>query len=253
MLNNADLVFCLIPFVLLLLCVEKRRYAPQLLTGLVALPLFTFLWGSDVGRLFALTYGIFSVLTGLGVFVLRAKNRLGVPVFWLVALGLPVTFLVQKAIYCHYPAIDWHGDVHISNESRVNFLVDHGIFNREDLEVYRFIEGNLSRNYNLYVYYGGYPFYMQFPKILSDAHFGEMLDQWLAGRGPEEAARRLRELHVGYLLRGRKTGWKTVDQKKVEPETALGRFDEFIRRYAHSIRKFEEQEIFQFNWIDRPR
>lgn len=256
MLHNSDLLFCLVPFVLLLLCIQMRRYAPQILSGVVALPLFTFLWGSDVGRLFGLTYGMFSILTGLGLFTLQLKRRAGIYVFWLVAIGLPVTFLVQKAIFCHYPAIDWHGDIHLSSGSRLNFLVDHNILNHEDLEVYRFVEGNLSKDINLYVYHGGYPFYMQFPKILTDAHFqfpkGDMLDQWLAEQGAEEAARRLQELNVGYLLRGRKTGWKSVNEKEKASQITRDGFDVFIQRYAHSLRKFDQQEIFQFRWTDEP-
>lgn len=251
MLNAPDLLFCLAPFVLLLLSVEYKRFRPAILTGLMTFPLFTFLWGSDVGRLFALTYGMFSILTGSAFFILREKTSIGKYLFWVLAIAVPATFLVQKATYCNYPAIDWHGDIHISQKSRIEYLLDHDIFTREDLRVMEFIEKNLSDDHNLYVYHGGYPFYLDFPKILSDAHFGEILDQWLLDLGPEETAKRFREMNIGYLLKGPKGVWKRNKERGGPPERRRERFNEFMDRYGSLMKQFENQQVYRFRWVER--
>ncbi|MFH1742400.1 MAG: hypothetical protein ABIH23_25635 [bacterium] len=248
MLFNTDVIFLIIPFALLLLFIQRRRYIPQLLTGAVALVLFTFLWGSDVGRLFALTYGFFSVVIGIGLSLLVKNSRAGRFAFWAVAVVLPATLLIQKASYCSLPQIDWHGSIHISDQSRLDYLLTHGILSHEDLEIADFIEQNLSEDYSLYLYHCGYPFYLDFPKVLPDLHFGDVLDQWLCDKGPEETAERLRRLHVRYLLKGPRVGWKPLTIKGGKE-----RFDAFIQVYARSLKKSDIQEIFEFDWTAEPR
>lgn len=245
---NTDLLFFLIPVGLLLLVIEWRKFMPQILTGLVVLPLFTLLWGSDIGRLFSVTYGMSAVLIAVGIFLLSKRSRIGVVLFGVMVCVIPATFLYQKWTFCNYPQIDWHGQIAVSEQARTKYLLRHGIVTEEDLEVYHYIRENLSDRYNLYVYNGGYPFYLYFPKILSDAHFKERLDVWLFQVGPEETAERLRGLHVKYILRGGKEGW--VSQGL---EDRKARFEDFVGGFAWSVRKFENQEIFELRGVVEPR
>ena len=109
-----------------------------------------------------------------------------------------------------------------------------------------FIEKNLPDDHNLYVYHGGYPFYLEFPKILSDAHFGEILDQWLVDLGPEETAQQFRDMNIGYLLEGPKAGWKRAEERGGSLEGRQNRFREFIERYGYLIKEFENQKLYEF-------
>jgi len=253
-LYNAELIFFLgFSSILILFFTHARRLALPLASGTIAYLLFTSQWGSDIARLFAANDGVLVLLITLAISSITERIPAGRKrggfqnrpyfLYWLVALGMFVTFFEQRLLYLGSPNIQWFGGVYLSEPARREWLASRHIFSGDMFKMRDWMQNNISGEDELYGYRVGYPFYLHRKYIICDAHFGEQLDRWLA-RGPDYAAEQLSSLQVKWFLVD--WGRTSMDNSPVYSE-----WQEFYKQYLEENHREGTVVLYRFKFKNK--
>jgi hypothetical protein len=199
-LYNADILFFLgMVSVPTLLLIRKKEWTLPAISGAIMLFLFTWLWGFDIGRLFAASYTILVLLITftLGWIVTHFPH-------WkiikhIVLIGVVCTFVLQKHAYLSSDNIRWFGQVTLSEQSRQEWLIQRKLFSRGLFQMRDYMKEHIPPSDELYAYRMGYLFYLDRKFITCDSRFTEQLDPWLR-KGPSHAYKMLASYNVQWLL-----------------------------------------------------
>lgn len=230
-LYNADLIFFLgISSVIVLLILRRKEWLYPMLSGVLMLILFTWMWGLESGRLFAVSYPVLIVMTTCNLSWIEerlAGKSLSSVMKWIVIVGLAGTFLIQKYAFVNSHAIQWNGETALSEPARRQWLEDRHVFSRDLFRMRDYLKTNIPDSDELYGYRMGYIFYLDRKYIISDYRFSEQLDQWLM-QGDATAVEHLHQLGVKWVLAEKKGLPNPVypDQKPFRE-----RWDHFVDRY----------------------
>lgn len=199
-LYNADLIFFLgIMALLIVLSLRKKEWLLPAISGSIHYFLFTWMWGSDVGRLFAASYGVVVALIALAISWLSHRVSYGKWLVRFVLFSVFFTFFFQRYAYLKSPNIRWFGQIYCTEDSRRNWLSERNLFSADMFRMKDWMRDRVPKEDEIYVYRLGYPFYLYRKYLVSDALFGEQVDRWLL-QGSQYTYRQLRSYHVRWML-----------------------------------------------------
>lgn len=235
MLYNADLfVFLALVSVLVLPFVSWKRARPVWCSTVILLAMFPLFWGLAMARLYSVTYGVFVIaITAM----LAGLVRKSPGIKWLipvVVLSMVVSFAQQKLSFVSSPNIRWDGVPILSEAARQEWLLERSVVEPGFFDQRDWIHKNVDEDSVVYAYDAGYPFYLNRKVILSDALFGEQLDQWLE---QGIAYERLRVHGVTHVLDGGK-------QRITRSESLQALWDQF--RTEHLVELYTSGDMILY-------
>ncbi|MGI6455547.1 MAG: hypothetical protein ACOX5R_07960 [bacterium] len=123
LLYNNDLIFFLgLLAVLVLWFIREKQWQLPLISATIGYGLFTLLWGSDIARLFAATYGNFVLIITLAMMFIAQRIVFGPLLTNFVIISLFLTFVTQRYYYLRSPNIRWFGQIALTEEARRAWL-----------------------------------------------------------------------------------------------------------------------------------
>ncbi|RJP31142.1 MAG: hypothetical protein C4527_08250 [Candidatus Omnitrophota bacterium] len=200
LLYSADLIFFLgFISLLVLLCLQVKKWAMPTTSCAISYLLFTQLWGFDTERLFAVTYGVITTGIVLAMSWIGSRIHYKNVLYGLILFSLFGTFIQQKYHYLCSPNIRWFGGVYLTETARQQWLSERGIFSMDLFRMRDWIREHAPDEDELYGYQTGYLFYLHRKYIVSDYRFGEQMNGWLE-HGPSYAAEQLKKHNVKWFL-----------------------------------------------------
>jgi drug/metabolite transporter superfamily protein YnfA len=236
-LYNADLIFFIgFMSVLILLVLRDSKWILPTISGTISYFLFSMMWGADVARLFAASYGTVVVIVTLAVSWMVQQVSYGTWLYRFILLSLFLTFIHQRYAYLRSPNIQWFGQIYLTEESRRNWLSERKLFSADLFKMKDWMDQNISFEDEIYVYRIGYPFYLNRKYIACDVRFGEQMDKWLL-KGDQYTLDQLNDLNVRWILFSKKSSESTYENAQIQ-------WLSFIQNHLELIHQEESVEHF---------
>lgn len=238
--DNDDVLFGLglLSIVLVPVFRRQRGFHPVL----AALGLFLFfplLWGHAVVRLFSICYPVLVLSTVTGLRGLTQRIKRPQLLTAVIMLAVSSSFVINKLTYFSSPTSIWRGEICISESARREWLDQYTIMPRELFAMKDWMDKRLMPDEKVYSFNSEYPYYLNRQVYFSDGLFGEQLILWLK-KEPDEAARQLRLLGIGWFLDGEKN-------YNFPPEPLKDAWQQFRNSHLSEEHREGDVVLYRFN------